>query len=243
MQITSSTEAIDFYFSSHDQSNDSKDGKKKGKLHVKSRNTPGIRAHHNALEQKRRGVIRGCFETLRKSVPTLDSGKKLSRSGILRETAKYIRATKEKIVGYQVDIEEMRLQNQLLSNELERLETLPSKNSPLRRGFGAITHTMKSDEEIQEKQRFDKPQMEMVQLDKTKTGTMFFDSFMESHYQNSSSSTDIFSERNFPTEMQWFDSLSFQQEKEICNQHSDDEDFLIDIESGFEQGQVFKVFM
>lgn len=237
MQTTSSTETIDFYFSSHNQSNN---GKKKGKLHVKSRNTPGIRAHHNALEQKRRGVIRGCFETLRKSVPTLDSGKKLSRSGILRETAKYIRATKEKMVGYQVDIEEMRLQNQLLSNELERLEALPSKNSPLHRDFGDVTHTMKSDEEIQEKQRVDKPQSEMVQLEKTKTGTMFLDSFMESHYQNSASSTEILWERNFPKEMQWFDSLSCQQEKELSNQNSDEEDFLIDVEGGFEQGQVFK---
>ena len=237
MQTTSNTETIDFYFSSHNQSNN---GKKKGKLHVKSRNTPGIRAHHNALEQKRRGVIRGCFETLRKSVPTLDSGKKLSRSGILRETAKYIRATKEKMVGYQVDIEEMRLQNQLLSNELERLEALPSKNSPLRRDFGDVTHTMKSDEEIQEKQRVDKPQSEMVQLEKTKTGTMFLDSFMESHYQNSASSTEILWGRNFPKEMQWFDSLSCQQEKELSNQNSDEEDFLIDVEGGFEQGQVFK---
>lgn len=237
MQTTSSTETIDFYFSSHNQSNN---GKKKGKLHVKSRNTPGIRAHHNALEQKRRGVIRGCFETLRKSVPTLDSGRKLSRSGILRETAKYIRATKEKMVGYQVDIEEMRLQNQLLSNELERLEALPSKNSPLHRDFGDVTHTMKSDEEIQEKQRVDKPQSEMVQLEKTKTGTMFLDSFVESHYQNSASSTEILWERNFPKEMQWFDSLSCQQEKELSNQNSDEEDFLIDVEGGFEQGQVFK---
>ena len=238
MQTTSSTETIDFYFSSHNQSNN---GKKKGKLHVKSRNTPGIRAHHNALEQKRRGVIRGCFETLRKSVPTLDSGKKLSRSGILRETAKYIRATKEKMVGHQVDIEEMRLQNQLLSNELERLEALPTKNSPLRRDFGDVTHTINSDEEIQEKQRFDKPQSETVQLaDKTKTGTMFLDSFMESHYQNSASSTEILWERNFPKEMQWFDSLSCQQEKELSNQNSDEEDFLIDVEGGFEQGQVFK---
>ena len=237
MQTTSSTETIDFYFSSHNQSNN---GKKKGKLHVKSRNTPGIRAHHNALEQKRRGVIRGCFETLRKSVPTLDSGKKLSRSGILRETAKYIRATKEKMVGYQVDIEEMRLQNQLLSNELERLEALPSKNSPLRRDFGDVTHTIKSDEEIQEKQRVDKPQSEMVQLEKTKTGTMFLDSFMESHYQNSARSTEIFWESNFPKEMLWFDSLSCQQEKEISNQNSDEEDFLIDVEGGFDQGKVFK---
>ena len=144
------------------------------------------------------------------------------------------------MVGYQVDIEEMRLQNQLLSNELERLEALPSKNSPLRIHFGDVTHTMKSDEEIQEKQRVDKPQSEMVQLEKTKTGTMFLDSFMESHYQNSASSTEILWERNFPKEMQWFDSLSCQQEKELSNQNSDEEDFLIDVEGGFEQGQVFK---
>ena len=101
--------------------------KKKGKpsAKTKSRNASGKRAHHNALEQQRRGVIRGCFESLRKSVPTLASGdKKLSRSGILRETAKYIKMTKEKIAEYMDDLEELRLQNQLLSGEIGYLGCL-----------------------------------------------------------------------------------------------------------------------
>lgn len=107
--------------------------KKEGKLHAKSktRNMSGRRAHHNALEQKRRGVIRGCFECLRNSVPFLDlEDKKLSRSGILRETARYIKITRERVTEYQANIKELRLQNEFLSNELEFLESMPINDAP-----------------------------------------------------------------------------------------------------------------
>ena len=98
--------------------------KKKAKIvtNSKPKNSFGRRAHHNALEQQRRGIIRGCFESLRKSVPSLAAeNKKLSRSGILRETARYIKMSRERIAQYANDLEELRLQNQLLSREVDCL--------------------------------------------------------------------------------------------------------------------------
>ncbi|XP_078359612.1 uncharacterized protein LOC144644046 [Oculina patagonica] len=125
--------------------------KKKGKLTTKSKSRnsfAGRRAHHNALEQQRRGVIRGCFESLRKSVPTLASDdKKLSRSGILRETARYIKMTKERIAEHINDLEAIRLQNQLLSDEVDYLGCL-HETPPLCEDFNGFTKTLIEGEEI-----------------------------------------------------------------------------------------------
>lgn len=124
--------------------------KKKGKLSTKSKpkNSFGRRAHHNALEQQRRGIIRGCFESLRKSVPSLASeDKKLSRSGILRETAKYIKLSKERIAQHIDDLEELRLQNQLLSGEVDYLGYL-HETTPLCEDFNTFTKTLIEGEEI-----------------------------------------------------------------------------------------------
>lgn len=124
--------------------------KRKGKLITKSkpRNSFGRRAHHNALEQQRRGVIRGCFESLRKSVPTLASeDKKLSRSGILRETARYIKMTRERIAQHIDDLEELRLQNQLLSGEVDYLGYL-HETPLLCEDFNSFTKTLIEGEEI-----------------------------------------------------------------------------------------------
>lgn len=124
--------------------------KKKGKLttKTKSRNSfAGRRAHHNALEQQRRGVIRSCFESLRKSVPALASEeKKLSRSGILRETARYIKMAKERIAEHISDLESLRLQNQLLSNEVDYLAYL-HETPPIYEDFNSFTKTLIEGEE------------------------------------------------------------------------------------------------
>ena len=124
--------------------------KKKAKLMTKSKpkNSFGRRAHHNALEQQRRGIIRGCFESLRKSVPSLASeGKKLSRSGILRETARYIKLSKERIAQYADDLEELRLQNQLLSREVDFLGYL-HETPLLYEDFNSFTKALIEDDEI-----------------------------------------------------------------------------------------------
>ena len=124
--------------------------KKKAKLGTKSKpkNSFGRRAHHNALEQQRRGIIRGCFESLRKSVPSLASeDKKLSRSGILRETARYIKNSKERIAQHIDDLEELRLQNQLLSGEVDYLGYL-HETPLLCEDFNSFTKTLIEGEEI-----------------------------------------------------------------------------------------------
>lgn len=123
--------------------------KTKPKLITKSKpkNSFGRRAHHNALEQQRRGIIRGCFESLRKSVPSLASeDKKLSRSGILRETARYIKTSKERIAQHLNDLEELRLQNELLSGEVDLgyLHETPL----LCEDFNSFTKTLTEVEEI-----------------------------------------------------------------------------------------------
>jgi len=124
--------------------------KKKAKLVTKSKpkNSFGRRAHHNALEQQRRGIIRGCFESLRKSVPSLASeDKKLSRSGILRETARYIKGSKERIVQHLNDLEQLRLQNQQLSAQVNCLGYL-HETPLLCEDFNSFTKTLNEGEEI-----------------------------------------------------------------------------------------------
>ena len=124
--------------------------KKKAKLVTKSKakNSFGRRAHHNALEQQRRGIIRGCFESLRKAVPSLASeDKKLSRSGILRETARYIKVSKERIAQHLNDLEELRLQNQQLSAQVDCLAYL-HETPLLCEDFSSFTKTLIEGEEI-----------------------------------------------------------------------------------------------
>lgn len=147
--------------------------KRKSTTKSKSRHALGRRAHHNALEQQRRGVIRGCFESLRKSVPTLASyDKKLSRSGILRETARYIKSTKARIAEHIDDIEELRLQNQLLSGELEYLGCL-HETPLLREDFDSFTQIMMEGEEIKSTKMGGYP-----------TNNMILDSFPQDHHQS-----------------------------------------------------------
>ena len=212
---------MEFYFSVNQKNSP----KKERNLHSKSR-TSGRRAHHNVLEQKRRGVIRGCFEALRKSVPTMDSGKKISRSGILRETARYIKTTRERMAGYQADIDELRLQNQLLSNELECLEALPSETSYVYNYFDSLTKGLNNDKQkIQNSQSFNTTQTKIIQIGESKTGNMFPDSFMKSCNPDFASSTDIFlMERNLLKDRGCFDLSSLQQERKALDQKFEEED-------------------
>ena len=219
-------------FSDNQNNNAKKKGKQDTKL--KTKNTSGRRAHHNALEQKRRGVIRGCFENLRKSVPPLDSeGTKLSRSGILRETARYIKTTRERMAEYQADLDELRLQNQRLSNELECLDSLPvSEKSPLYKDFDSFTKTvMKNTLQAQNNQCFDTLQTEVTQIGESKAATMSPDSFMKTRHQNFACCTDSFLvEINLTEDRGHLNSNPIQQEGEINQKICQEEEFHIDIE-------------
>uniref|UniRef100_A0AAG5CUR1 Protein max n=1 Tax=Anopheles atroparvus TaxID=41427 RepID=A0AAG5CUR1_ANOAO len=80
------------------------------------------RAHHNALERKRRDHIKDSFTSLRDSVPSLQ-GEKASRAQILKKAAEYIQFMRRKNNSHQQDIDDLRRQNNMLESQIRHLET------------------------------------------------------------------------------------------------------------------------
>ena len=85
------------------------------------------RAHHNALERKRRDHIKDSFTNLRDSVPSLH-GEKVSkrissRAQILKKAAEYIQFMRRKNASHQHDIEDLKRQNHILENQIRTLES------------------------------------------------------------------------------------------------------------------------
>ncbi|KAB7505300.1 Protein max [Armadillidium nasatum] len=74
------------------------------------------RAHHNALERKRRDHIKDSFCSLRDSVPSLH-GEKASRAQILKKAADYIEFMRKKHNAHQQDIDDLKRQNNLLESQ------------------------------------------------------------------------------------------------------------------------------
>lgn len=79
------------------------------------------RAHHNALERKRRDHIKDSFTSLRDCVPALQ-GEKSSRAQILKKASDYIDFMRKKIASHQADIEDLQKQNELLEAQIKSLE-------------------------------------------------------------------------------------------------------------------------
>ncbi|PVD25476.1 hypothetical protein C0Q70_13132 [Pomacea canaliculata] len=79
------------------------------------------RAHHNALERKRRDHIKDSFHSLRDSVPSLQ-GEKVSRAMILKKAADYIQFMRQKNQGHQQDIEDLKRQNGMMEQQIRALE-------------------------------------------------------------------------------------------------------------------------
>ncbi|XP_019767564.1 protein max isoform X2 [Dendroctonus ponderosae] len=79
------------------------------------------RAHHNALERKRRDHIKDSFSSLRNSVPSLH-GEKASRAQILKKASDYILYMKKKNNSHQQDIHDLKRQNSLLGAQIRTLE-------------------------------------------------------------------------------------------------------------------------
>ncbi|XP_022911856.1 protein max isoform X2 [Onthophagus taurus] len=86
------------------------------------------RAHHNALERKRRDHIKDSFSSLRDAVPELN-GEKASRAQILKKAAEYIQTMRKKNFSHQQDIDNLRKQNSLLEAQIRTLEKAKSANS------------------------------------------------------------------------------------------------------------------
>uniref|UniRef100_A0A3P9K750 Protein max n=1 Tax=Oryzias latipes TaxID=8090 RepID=A0A3P9K750_ORYLA len=74
------------------------------------------RAHHNALERKRRDHIKDSFHSLRDSVPALQ-GEKASRAQILDKATEYIQFMRRKNHTHQQDIDDLKKQNALLEQQ------------------------------------------------------------------------------------------------------------------------------
>ncbi|KAK9956528.1 hypothetical protein ABG768_014258 [Culter alburnus] len=84
------------------------------------------RAHHNALERKRRDHIKDSFHSLRDSVPALQgekqSIKQASRAQILDKATEYIQYMRRKNHTHQQDIDDLKRQNALLEQQVRALE-------------------------------------------------------------------------------------------------------------------------
>ena len=59
-------------------------------IKIPSSGTMDKRAHHNALERKRRDHIKDSFTGLRDAIPTMKGGDKSSRAQILKKASEYI---------------------------------------------------------------------------------------------------------------------------------------------------------
>ncbi|XP_028417543.1 protein max-like [Dendronephthya gigantea] len=79
------------------------------------------RAHHNALERKRRDHIKDSFCHLRDSVPSLH-GEKASRAQILNKATDYINYMRRKNHSHQTDIEDLKQQNVMLDQQIHNME-------------------------------------------------------------------------------------------------------------------------
>ena len=79
------------------------------------------RAHHNALERRRRDHIKGSFHSLRDSVPNLH-GEKASRAQILKQATEYIEFIGKKNRSIAQDISDLKRQNSVLEEQVRALE-------------------------------------------------------------------------------------------------------------------------
>ncbi|CAO1321482.1 unnamed protein product [Diamesa hyperborea] len=128
------------------------------------------RAHHNALERKRRDHIKDSFTSLRDSVPRYLGIKLLFRAQILKKAAEYIQFMRRKNNSHQQDIDDLKKQNLVLESQIRTLERAKStgnyaeSNSEIAMG----EHNIKSDESSGEEEE---PDMEDVRRKKMKTSS------------------------------------------------------------------------
>merc|ERR1712212_504723 len=80
------------------------------------------RAHHNALERKRRDHIKDSFTGLRDAIPTMKGGDKSSRAQILKKASEYIQYMRRKNSINQTDLEDLKRQNNHLEAQIRALE-------------------------------------------------------------------------------------------------------------------------
>ncbi|KAL8592587.1 hypothetical protein ACOMHN_026517 [Nucella lapillus] len=104
-----------------DQDQDDQDGSSNPNAPVDKR------AHHNALERKRRDHIKDSFHNLRDCVPTvhgekLQASKQVSRAQILKKAADYIQDLRSKTSSNHLDIENLKKANHVIQSQIKMLE-------------------------------------------------------------------------------------------------------------------------
>ncbi|XP_042116741.1 protein max isoform X3 [Peromyscus maniculatus bairdii] len=99
------------------------------------------RAHHNALERKRRDHIKDSFHSLRDSVPSLQ-GEKASRAQILDKATEYIQYMRRKNHTHQQDIDDLKRQNALLEQQGKDKETTTPQRPRLTEAQSALCTQM-----------------------------------------------------------------------------------------------------
>lgn len=117
----------------------------------------GKRAHHNALERKRRDNIKDSFTGLKDSIPTIQ-GDKASRAQILKKASEYIAFMRRKNSTHSSDIEDLKRQNQHLENQVKLLEKV--KNN----GLGQMNLSELSGEMKGEDSGVDQPDRKRLKL-------------------------------------------------------------------------------
>lgn len=87
------------------------------------------RAHHNALERKRRDHIKDSFHTLRDAIPNIKGEKvSTSRAQILKAATDYIKTMKNRNTVYQNDIDLIKKQNMEIETQIRQLEKSKLQN-------------------------------------------------------------------------------------------------------------------
>lgn len=111
-QITSDDEDnnVDFDSEDDDDGSTSQSSRYKAKGDNK-------RDHHNALERRRRDLIKDSFCKLRDVVPSLQD-EKASRAQILKKAAEYIESMRKKNQSHEAHIEELSKMNNMLEDQI-----------------------------------------------------------------------------------------------------------------------------
>ncbi|XP_038073528.1 protein max-like [Patiria miniata] len=97
------------------------------------------RAHHNALERKRRDHIKDSFNSLRDAVPNLE-GEKASRAQILNKATEYIEFMRRKNNSHQSDIDGLKRQNLQLDQQIRQLEKSPGDPLVVSNGLALLSN-------------------------------------------------------------------------------------------------------
>jgi len=110
------------------------------------------RAHHNALERKRRDHIKDSFHSLRDCVPhdeskvsQSNSSSKTSRAQILRQAAEYIIRMRDKTMQNDKHIQILKQQNEELHQQIKALQKSQVGKSGSRGSSSFIEHAGNDD--------------------------------------------------------------------------------------------------